>query len=121
MPRYCDRLFIGGLVFLILFTPFAIGSVHPPVYSFMEAIVFALVIVWMIKRAILAREHGSGSRLHAPCSMLPYASRLTPLALPLALFIALCFFQMLPLPPSLLKIISPQTYEAYTQILPGWP
>ncbi len=48
-------------------------------------------------------------------------SRLPPLVLPLALFLALCAMQLVPLPPSLLKIISPQTFEVYKQSLPGWP
>ena len=60
------------------------------------------------------------SRL-TPHALTPYASRLTPLALPLALFFALVLFQLIPLPPSLLRIFSPQTYELYTQVLPGWP
>jgi O-antigen ligase/tetratricopeptide (TPR) repeat protein len=113
----CDRLFTGGLVFLILFTPFAIGSVHPPVYSFMEAFIFGLVVVWMAKRALLARKSQPSTQYPIPNTQ----DRLTPLALPLSLFVALVVFQLVPLPPSVLKIISPQTYEAYTQILPGWP
>src|SRR5207253_978178 len=37
------------------------------------------------------------------------------------LFIALALFQLAPLPPALLRTLSPQTYEFYTQVLPGWP
>ena len=122
MTLWLDRLFIAGLLFLILATPFAFGAVHPWAYSAMEAVIFALVIVWMAKRALLAREQGvwrteQGTQHPTPKTQ----NRCTPLALPLALFIALCLFQLVPLPPPLLKIISPQTYETYTQILPGWP
>jgi O-antigen ligase/tetratricopeptide (TPR) repeat protein len=39
----------------------------------------------------------------------------------LALFTLLVAAQLLPLPPSILRAISPQTFETYRQILPGWP
>src|SRR5437870_7941805 len=119
MNLWCDRIITGGILFLVLCTPFAFGSVHPWAYSTMEAVIFSLVIVWMAKVAILAREQGAGESRHfaipnSKCAILAPA-------LPLALFIALALFQLIPLPPPLLRILSPQTYEAYTQILPGWP
>src|SRR6185436_12357855 len=43
------------------------------------------------------------------------------LGIPLVLFLVFCTFQLIPLPPFLLKVISPQTLETYRQILPGWP
>src|SRR5687768_17001293 len=115
MTRTCDRLFTGGILFLILFTPFAFGSVHPWAYITMEVVIFALVIVWTIKRAILTRQ--ANAQNPTPNTR----DRLTPYALPLTLFIVLCALQLVPLPPSLLRMISPQTYEAYTNLLPGWP
>lgn len=32
-----------------------------------------------------------------------------------------CLVQLVPLPPSVLGILSPQTYELYSRSLPGWP
>jgi len=43
------------------------------------------------------------------------------LALPLVLFLVLLMFQLTPLPPALLKRLSPTTYELYSLTLPGWP
>ncbi|PYT92312.1 MAG: hypothetical protein DMG36_15635, partial [Acidobacteria bacterium] len=126
MNLWCDRIITGGILFLVLCTPFAFGSVHPWAYSTMEAVIFSLVIVWMAKVAILAREQGAGGRGQGAGGGSHFAIRnskfaiLAP-ALPLALFIGLALFQLMPLPPSLLRTLSPQTYEAYTQILPGWP
>jgi hypothetical protein len=115
MTRICDRIFTGSLLFLILLTPFAFGAVEPWAYTAMEVIIFALVIVWMAKRAILARQANTQNR--TPNNR----HRLAPFALPLALFALLGLFQLIPLPPEILKIISPQTYEVYKQSLPGWP
>src|ERR1051325_5676480 len=118
MLIWCDRLITGGILFLTLFTPFAFGAVHPWAYATMEVIVFALVVVWMIKLLQLSREHGgwSGEQVEAQRSQ-----RVTSLVLPLALFIGFVLFQLLPLPPGLLRMISPNTFDAYTQLLPGWP
>src|SRR5438552_172301 len=62
MNLWCDRIITGGILFLVLCTPFAFGSVHSWAYSTMEAVIFSLVIVWMAKVAILAREQGAGSK-----------------------------------------------------------
>src|SRR3989442_14576567 len=120
MTLWLDRIFTAGILFLILATPFAFGSVHPWAYTTMEAVIFSLVIVWMAKRAILAREHGALSTEQGTEKIRNSKSEIRNCAIPLALFIALALFQLAPLPPSLLRIISPQTYEFYTQVLPGW-
>ena len=44
-----------------------------------------------------------------------------PLTLPLLLFLCLILFQIVPLPPSVIKRLSPNTYQLYQQTLPGWP
>src|SRR5947207_3964532 len=126
MSLWCDRIITGGILFLVLSTPFVFGSVHPWAYSTMEAVIFSLVIVWMAKVGILGREQGAGSRGQRSGGSSHFAIRNSKFAirspaLPLALFLLLAFFQLMPLPPSLLRTLSPQTYEAYTQILPGWP
>ena len=106
--RLCDRLVLGGLLFLILFTPLAFGSVHPWATMTMEATIFLLVIVWMAKLLL------------AP-SNAPHSKNAPHFFLPLLLFGSSVLFQLLPLPPSLLHMISPSTYEVYTKTLPGWP
>src|SRR5436309_15630779 len=58
---WCDRTVISGILFLTGFTPFAFGAVHPWAYSIMEAVIFVLVVVWMIKIALLAREQRAKS------------------------------------------------------------
>jgi O-antigen ligase/Flp pilus assembly protein TadD len=123
---WCDRAVIGGIVSLIVFTPLAFGFVHPRAYSIMEALVFLLVVVGMINVTVLAgsrdlesMEQGawSGGNFEIRNSKFEIHSA----ALPLALFLVFVLFQLLPLPPFSLRVLSPQTFEYYTQSLPGWP
>src|SRR5437867_3636188 len=119
MNSSCDRITIGGILALILFTPFAFGTVHPWAYTTMEVVIFVLVIVGCVKWIVRGKELGVRSGWEKTDT--PHALRLTPYVVPLALFIALALFQLAPLPPGLLRALSPQTFEAYTQVLPGWP
>ena len=114
--RLCDFVFTSGMVFLIFFTPLVFGAVHPWAFSLMEVLVFLLVVVWMGKWLFGVgeqEERREGERREG--------HRLASLFLPLVLFIAFIFFQLIPLPPGLLQFLSPSTYELYTQTFPGWP
>src|SRR2546422_270374 len=132
----CDRIVTASLLFLIFFTPLAFGSVHPWAFSLMEGMIFLLVAVWMSKLLLGARgqqgarggpedtaihRHGYRPPLSpSPC----HGVALTPglwLLLPLLLFFSFILFQLLPLPPALLRLLSPATYELYAKSLPGWP
>src|SRR5215831_6251102 len=111
----CDHLVIGGVLFLIVFSPLAFGSVHPWAFSLMEAVIFLLAAVWMTKLLLSSFTHSPVR----PFALFPWYSR--PLFLSLTLFTGLVLFQLLPLPPSLLRGLSPATYAVYTHSLPGWP
>lgn len=102
--KICDKIIESGIIFLIIFTPLAFGTVHVWAYTLMELTVIILLLVWLFKTAI------------------SYRLQVTPpLTLPLLLFLCLILFQMLPLPPSAIKHLSPNTYQLYQQTLPGWP
>ena len=75
MSVWCDRTVTGGILFLILFTPFAFGSVHPWAFSIMEALIFLLVVVWMTKIIIV---RGKGLGVTGLERLTPYDRRLTP-------------------------------------------
>lgn len=122
MSPVLDRIFLTGLILLIVGTPFAIGSAPPRAYAIMEAAIFGLVIVWMLK-IIGMRYQGLGLRQETPENLKPNTQHLTPgrQALPLLLFIGLVLCQLMPLPPTLLRLISPGTFEFYSQIFFGWP
>ena len=95
---------VAGVVCLCALTPLAFGSVHPWAFSLVESTIFLMVALWMVK-LILYRD---------------WEAR--PLARgPLLLFLAVVLFQLIPLPPSVLRVLSPSTYELYVRSLPGWP
>ncbi len=51
-----DRIIEYGILFLIVFTPLAFGSVHYWAYTTMELTVFFLIIIWAIKQIITYRQ-----------------------------------------------------------------
>src|SRR5437762_906871 len=104
MKSSCDRLTIGGILALILFTPFAFGTVHPWAYTTMEVVIFGLVVVWMIKLMVTRGQRsevgGQWSEARDQRSEIrDQKFRNSKLAIPLALFIALALFQLASLPP----------------------
>ena len=125
----CDKAIEGGLLFLIIFTPLAFGTVHIWSITVMELLVAFLVMLWMIKSLNIQRLKGdylinynrdAGGQVLLSCSRLGLVK--TPLNIPILLFIALVVFQLTPLPPSALKLISPGTYQLYSETLPhAWP
>ena len=94
VSRYCDWVVIGGSVLLLVCTPLAFGSVHPWAFSAMEAGVFALVVVWMGKVFIGGGEENNSLRTFG---------------LPLLAFLGMVHFQLVPLPPSVLRLLAPAT------------
>jgi O-antigen ligase len=105
MTPLCDLTIQGGLLFLIIFTPLAFGTVYPWGIAVMECVVLGMALAWVLK---LLRT--GGVRLVR-----------TPLNLPILLFLGLIGLQLLPLPPTVLYFVSPSTYSLYQQTLAGWP
>ncbi len=73
-------------------------------YSIMELTVFSILIVLIVKKGLIQREE-----------------LFIPLFFPIIAFLALILFQMMPLPPSAMKLLSPKTFELYSQTLDGYP
>jgi O-antigen ligase len=122
--KISDKIIESGIIFLIIFTPLAFGTVHVWAYTLMELTVIILLLVWLFKMAISYRlqvtnENPEKSSNFQPSAFSPQPIR-TPLTLPLLLFLCLILFQMLPLPPSVIKHLSPNTYNLYKQTLPGY-
>ena len=109
MIRFCDLVVSGGVFFLLLFTPFAFGAVHPWAFTVMESAIFITVSAALVK--VIYLGHWSTT----------VGLWLPRLAIPLALFIALVLLQLLPLPPTLIGLISPNSYALFQTSLPGWP
>jgi len=73
-------------------------------YSIMEFTVLAMLIAMVIEKGLIR-----GDRISFP------------LFFPIIGFLGLILFQMTPLPPPAVKLLSPKTYELYSQILNGYP
>ncbi|MDL1958520.1 MAG: O-antigen ligase family protein [Deltaproteobacteria bacterium] len=99
-----------GIIFLIVFTPLAFGTVHVWAYTVMELVILFLLLVWLLKLIYVNRSF----------PRLLLSSVRTPLNLPLCLFFLLVLFQMVPLSPSVIEHISPNTHSLYIQTVPGY-
>ncbi|MGA7871689.1 MAG: O-antigen ligase family protein [Candidatus Binatus sp.] len=103
-----DRAVIGGLVLLILVTPLCFGTVHPWAYRTAETAVFAMLAATFL-------------RMRAAQPAIKGAAAVLSIAAPAAVLVLLISFQLAPLPPSLLHVLSPGAYDFYQHALDGWP
>jgi hypothetical protein len=85
------------LMFLLIFTPIAFGSMELWAFSLMELGILFMIILWVIQNLFRNSEFGIRN--------LKYE------ILFLSLFLVLILCQMIPIPPEIMKIISPKTYE----------
>jgi len=97
------------VLILVPFTALAMGAVHPWAYLILELSAYAMGVCWMFqivfgKRAWTRLDRDSGA-LAAGVVALP----------------VIIAIQLLPMPPSLLKFVSPGGYSAYSEAFPGWP
>jgi hypothetical protein len=80
----------------------------------MEIAVFCLLILWAIRVTV---DVAAASN---PISEIA-SSESRSLLLPASIFAALVVFQVLPLPPVLIRFLSASTYQVFVHALPGWP
>ena len=93
------RKWMDTLIFLILIiSPLAYGSVHQPSFAFIFLIISILFILSFAPRPQTIKEF-----LSLPLSLLGLS------------FLFILIFQLIPLPPSLLRLISPETYHTLVQ------
>jgi len=95
-------------VLLVVVAPLPEGSANPWALRAIQSAVFALVAIWQLA-AVTCQVSDA-----VPADV-------RPLLLPVLLFAALSMVQVLPLPPAMLRAISPATYKLYAVSLPGWP
>ncbi len=107
-----DYLVLAAIALLVFFTPFAFGAVDAWALGIAEVICFSLTILWLAKSYHVSARHGFSN----------FAWRdVYPLASPVVLLLGFVLFQLLPLPPPVLRQLSPQAYRLYEKSLPGWP
>ena len=123
-PKIANRIIEWGIIFLIVFTPIAFGTVHPWAYTVMELTVCFLVIIWIVRLGLI--NINKTTTIRNPKSEIRnsninrFGFIKTPLTIPIIIFVGLILFQLTPLPPGVLKILSPNTYKLYKTTLPDW-
>jgi O-antigen ligase len=116
------------LIFLIVFTPIAFGSIELWAFSIMELGILLVIILWAIQSLLcpaLRRVQGSPEpRWIQGLSPEPYmvqgelqSPHSAFAMLFLSLFLFLILFQLLPLPSGVLKVVSPKTWALRHQLL----
>jgi O-antigen ligase/tetratricopeptide (TPR) repeat protein len=105
-----DFAIFTGVLALVTLTPLEMGAVHPWAFIAAEVVILAMVVAWMAKLVF-----------EAPIAFQPRFGHLLGIALPLGFFLALGVLQLIPLPPAVLRAISPSTYNLYVRTLDGWP
>jgi len=109
LARRTDRLLLAGVIGLAALAPLILGATHAAIYSWVEASCFILGALWMVKLSV---DPGRSDARSGQCRyLLP----------PTIAVLALLIFTCLPLPPGLLALLSPHTYQLYRTTLPGWP
>jgi O-antigen ligase len=102
-----DRIIKLTLILLLIFTPVAFGAMDFWAFSLMELGILFVVVLWAI-------QFGISSKLRTPNgnpTFIPQSAiRILQWVL-LGLFLCLVLFQVLPLPPGMIKTLSPKAYE----------
>jgi hypothetical protein len=122
-----DRIIEYGIIFLIVFTPLSMGTVLPWSYTIMGLTICFLVIICTIKLILIKIKKRTTTlkpQSHNHQSLFKinrFGLTKTPLNIPIIIFIGLIVFQLIPLSPRFLKVVSHNTYDLYRNTLPGWP
>jgi len=103
----------GGIILLIIFSPLAFGSVETWAYSIIEIIVVFITLTWFIKIWIKNSIKNKDDKLSSYKFRFHYLK--TPINLPILVFIAFILLQIIPMPEFILRAVSPNTYEIYSE------
>ena len=107
------------IVFLLIFTPAAFGSMEPWAFSIMELGILLIIILWAIQSLLAPTPQGSGfptspSEKKGRALSRPFEICNLKFGIPLvllSLFLLFILFQIMSLPAGFIKIISPKTFE----------
>jgi O-antigen ligase len=99
------------LMFLLVMTPIAFGSVELWAFSSMEIGILLMIVLWAIQSA---QGHIPKPDMARGALRIPHSAFVMCL---LFLFLCLVFFQMLSLPSGIMKTISSKTFALHQQLL----
>jgi len=105
--RRQDWIIVAGILFLAAFMPMAIGGTWGVAYIVGETIVCLMLLVW------------AGEMRRAPA--FPARAAVSKFALPIVALAGYVLVQLAPLPPPVLRVVSPRAYQLYARAFPDWP
>ena len=97
-----DRYLFLAYLLVLFWVPLPVASNHLWAWSFIELCVFALAIIWLVLFSM------------GRVSITPAFRRAWPALLLFAMVFAWAMFQLAPLPPSLIALLSPNGAEVYS-------
>lgn len=106
--HYIDTMLEKGVLFLLIFTPLAFGTVQKWSVSLLEIISFLLLALMLLKQLLVGRTPPPMSRFTAGAAHI--------LKIICLLFVAFITLQMLPIPPAFLKAVSPEAFRIHTTL-----
>jgi O-antigen ligase/tetratricopeptide (TPR) repeat protein len=107
--RLCEWIVLVLLTLVVFLSPFAAGSTDPWACLLIERVLSVAAIA--LAAGLIARGRDAPG----------VPSALVWCLVPLGLFVAFVWIQQMPISPSVLRMVSPATYELYLKTLPGWP
>jgi O-antigen ligase len=109
LPGWCERIVRWGLVALLVFTPFAFGTVETWSIALMEWGIVTLVLIHLLGRLWDppgTRPEAAGGRRVAGVGALAW---------PFGLFVVFCLLQTVPMPLHWLRAVAPASAAMYEQ------
>jgi hypothetical protein len=113
--NYLDRVIDAGLVFVLVFTPLAFGAVEGWARAIGQLAILFVFSAWVLKIT-----WGPSPRIPGPNVILGGRVRLSGVEWPALAFVVVILLQLVPLPPSVMRTISPRTAEIFAASLPGY-
>ncbi|HEV2170684.1 MAG TPA: O-antigen ligase family protein, partial [Candidatus Binatus sp.] len=104
--RRQDWIIVAGVLIPAAFMPMAIGGTIVAACIAGEAIVCLMLLVWAVEMR------------NAPATD---SAQVLEFGVPIIALVGYGFFQLAPLPPALLRVVSPASYQVYAKAFPDWP
>lgn len=106
----------GGIYFLLFFLPLAFGGVELWAQGVFQTVTALIVLAWA-----WSGWQSPGMPGYLPAEASPRKGRYSPtLWIPIGLFLLLVLLQIIPLPNSVVRILSPSAYDLFSRNLPGY-
>jgi O-antigen ligase len=102
----CDAAAVVVIGVLLVVAVLAVGSFHSGGRAFIQAGAAVVGMFWSLRMLVSRRR--------------PSSQGATAKALP-AVVVGILLFTIIPLPPSVVRALSPSAFAAYREALPGWP